>query len=43
MLLSMVAWKQLKHINQPKVSAASVSYFNLILSTVLEKLCLWLQ
>lgn len=43
MLLSMAAEDQPEPINQSKVSAASISYFNLLLSAVLKKLYLWLK
>lgn len=41
MLLGMATGDQSEPINQSKVSAASISYFNLRLSAVLEKY-LWL-
>lgn len=43
MLLSMAAGDLPESINQSKVSAASISYFNLLLSAVLKKLYLWLK
>lgn len=42
MLLGMATGDQSEAINQSKVSAASISYFNLLLSAVLEKY-LWLE
>lgn len=42
MLLGMATGDQSEPINQSKVSAASISYFNLLLSAVLEKY-LWLK
>lgn len=43
MLLGMATGDQSEPINQSKVSAASISYFNLFLSAVLKKLYLWLK
>lgn len=43
MLLSMAAGDQPESINQSKVSAASISYFNPFLSAMLKKFCLWLK
>lgn len=42
MLLGLATGDQSEPINQSKVSAASISYFNLLLSAVLEKY-LWLE